>query len=207
MTVFLSALVIGGLTLWLLHGIWLIGRVSTGPLVRGQSETALVMIDLQTVFWQDGPYNADQKAKAEIAIMHAVERAKANGIPVIALRQEWSIPSTRVIARLTMKGAAVAGSDGTEIAAPFAGKADHTLVKRVQDGFETGALDPLLKKLGVGHLHVMGLDTAYCVAKTALAARARGYQVTIDRRTILAADQTTGDKALKQLEDNGVTLI
>ncbi|MBM1556329.1 cysteine hydrolase [Sulfitobacter mediterraneus] len=207
MTGFLFALVIGGLAFWFARGVWLIGRVSSGPKVQNQSATALVMIDLQTVFWRDGPYSPDQKAGAETAILQAVERAKSHGIPVIALRQEWSIPATKVIARLAMKGAAVAGTEGTEIAPPFAGKADHTLVKRVQDGFETGALDPLLKKLGVGHLHLMGLDTAYCVAKTALAARARGYRVTIDRRSILAADQKTADKALKQLEDNGVTLI
>ncbi|UWR12472.1 cysteine hydrolase family protein [Sulfitobacter mediterraneus] len=207
MTGFLFALVIGGLGFWFARGVWLIGRVSNGPKVQNQSATALVMIDLQTVFWRDGPYSPDQKAGAENAILQAVERAKADGIPVIALRQEWSIPATKVIARLAMKGAAVAGTEGIEIAPPFADKADHTLVKRVQDGFETGALDPLLKKLGVGHLHLMGLDTAYCVAKTALAARARGYQVTIDRRTILAADQKTADKALKQLEEKGVTLI
>ncbi|WP_120503641.1 cysteine hydrolase family protein [Sulfitobacter mediterraneus] len=207
MTFFLSAFVIGGIALWLIHGIWWIGRVSSGPRIESRPATALVLIDLQTVFWQNGPYSPDQKAGAETAILRAVERAKSDGIPVIALRQEWSIPATKVIARLAMKGAAVAGTEGTEIAPPFAGKADHTLVKRVQDGFETGALDPLLKKPGVGHLHLMGLDTAYCVAKTALAARARGYQVTIDRRTILAADQKTADKALKQLEEKGVTLI
>lgn len=203
----LSALVIGGIALWLIRGVWLIGRVSNSPKIQNQSATALVMIDLQTVFWQNGPYSPDQKAGAETAILQAVEQAKSDGIPVIALRQEWSIPATKVIARLAMKGAAVAGTEGTEIAPPFAGKADHTLIKRVQDGFETGALDPLLEKLGVGHLHLMGLDAAYCVAKTALAARARGYQVTIDRRTILAADQRTADKALKHLEEKGVTLI
>lgn len=207
MTLFLCGLALAALTLWLIRGIWLIGRVSSGPIVQNRSATALVLIDLQTVFWQDGPYSAIQKANAETAILQAVERAKSDGISVIALRQEWSIPATKVIARLTMKGAAVAGTEGTEIAPPFAGKADHTLVKRVQDGFETGALDTLLENLEVGHLHLMGLDTAYCVAKTALAARARGYQVTIDRRTILAADQKTADKALKQLEEKGVALI
>lgn len=207
MTLFLCGLALAALTLWLIRGIWLIGRVSSGPIVQNRSATALVLIDLQTVFWQDGPYSAIQKANAETAILQAVERAKSDGIPVIALRQEWSIPATKVIARLAMKGAAVASTEGTEIAPPFAGKADHTLVKRVQDGFETGALDTLLENLEVGHLHLMGLDTAYCVAKTALAARARGYQVTIDRRTVLAADQKTADKALKQLEEKGVALI
>lgn len=192
--------------LWLLRGIWQIGRVSRGTAIAARPGKAFVMIDLQSVFWQDGPYAEADKTRAQSAILEAVAAARAEGQPIIALRQEWSLPATRVIARLAMKGQALAGSPGTEIAAPFAGLADHEVVKRVQDGFETGALEPLLERLGVGHLQLAGLDTNHCVAKTAMAARARGYQVTLDPRMVLAADSTAADKTLKKLEDLGVTI-
>ena len=106
---------------------------------------------------------------------------------------------------MLMRGQAIAGSAGTELAAPFAGHTDHVLVKRVQDGFETGVLDQLLADLNVGDLRVVGLDTNYCVLKTALAARGRGYGVTVVTAGTLAAGST--DASQKHLTQDGVALV
>lgn len=176
-----------GVLFWLGLGVRRIGAVSLGKPIDARDGKALVLIDLQTVFWEDGPYDAAQKSAAQDAILAEVAAARAAGHPIIALRQEWSRPVTKVLARLTMKGQAIAGSAGTEIAAPFAGFADYEIVKRVQDGFETGALDDLLARLGVGRLRLVGLDLNYCVLKTALAARARGYGVTVAAAGALSA--------------------
>ena len=89
-----------------------------------------------------------------------------------------------------MKGQAVEGTPGTEVAEPFAGQADNILVKRVQDAFETGELDQLFETLGVGRLRIVGLDFNYCVLKTALAAGNRGYAVTVVKQGTLAATPT-----------------
>ena len=105
-----------------------------------------------------------------------------------------------------MNGQAIAGTPGTEIAAPFAGLADQTLVKRVQDAFETKELDKILGQLNVGTLRIVGLDTNYCVAKTALAARQRGYQVEIVKRGVLSADPKRAEKTLIMLRDKNVML-
>ena len=162
--------------LWLVTGVRKIGAVSCGtPIGKQQQNEALLLIDLQTVFWDHGPYSEPARQSAKAAILRAVETAKAQGHPVIAVRLEWSIPSTKAVARLAMKGQALAGSAGTEIAQPFAGLAEEVLTKRVQDAFETGELDALLTKRGVGKLRIVGLDLNYCVLKTALAARNRGY--------------------------------
>ncbi len=181
-----GALLIGVL-LWLANGIRQIGAVSAGEMIGARERTALILVDLQTVFWDDGPYPETDRAGAKAAILDEIRAARENGHPVIALRQEWSIPSTKVIARLLMKGQAVAGTAGTDVATPFANLADHELVKRVQDGFETGELDPLLSTLGVGRLRIVGLDYSYCVQKTALAARARGFDVVVVEGGTLAA--------------------
>lgn len=123
--------------LWLVAGVVRIGAVSRGALIEGRDGQALLLVDLQAVFWNEGPYSEAVKTEAAAAIRGEVAAAKANGWPVIALRQEWSLLATKVIARLTMKGQAVAGTSGTGMAAPFEGLADHVVVKRVQDGFET----------------------------------------------------------------------
>lgn len=167
-----------------------ISAVSQGPRIPDdRTETALLLIDLQTVFWGGATYRDATKSAVASRIAQEVEQAHKNGWPVIALRQEWSSPSTKLLAKIAMGGAAIQGSAGTELAAPFADLPDHMLVKRVQDGFETGALDHLLAELNVSHLRIAGLDGNYCVAKTSRAALARGYQVTL----ITAAIASAGD--------------
>lgn len=105
-----------------------------------------------------------------------------------------------------MKGQAVEGTPGTELAAPFNDLADHVVIKRVQDAFETRELDRLLGQLDAGKLSIVGLDTNYCVAKTALAACQRGYEVEINRQGVLSADQPSAERTLTMLTEKQVTL-
>ncbi|MBY6114578.1 cysteine hydrolase [Mameliella alba] len=179
-----------GVVGWLGNGIRRIGAISKGKPIGQRAGTALLMIDLQSVFWEQGPYTESVKSEAQTAILDEVRAARENGWPIVAIRQEWSIPSTRFLARMTMKGQAVEGTQGTELAQPFRGFADHELVKPVQDSFATGELDDLLAGLGVGRLRIVGLDFNYCVQKTALAARNRGFEVHVVRRGTLAAAPT-----------------
>ena len=186
------------------NGIRMIGAVSEGSPIGTRPNSALLLIDLQTVFWDDGPYDDEAKARARAIIEQEVADMKADGGTVIAIRQEWSQLSTKLIARLTMGGKAVEGQPGNEIAAPFAGLADRSMVKRVQDAFETGELDSILKELDVGSLRIVGLDLNYCVGKTALAARRRGYDVEINTGAALASAPAEKMKALLAAE--GISL-
>lgn len=199
---------VGALTLiavvWLVGGVKRIGAISSGKPIGDRSGTALILIDLQHVFWEHGPYSEEIKSEAEAVILDEVATARERAISVIAVRQEWSIPSTKMVARLAMKGQAVQGTPGVELAKPFAELADHVLVKRVQDAFETGELDTLLFELGVGRIRLVGLDFNYCIQKTALAARKRGYEVTIVRRGTLSAAPTQQTENL--LTVHGVVL-
>lgn len=90
--------------------------------------------------------------------------------------------------------------------APLDNLADHTVVKRVQDGFETDQLDRLLMQLDVGKLRIVGLDMNYCVARTALAARQRGYEVEIIRQGVLTADEKKAAKTCDMLREKQVKL-
>ena len=185
---------VGALTLiaflWLVGGARRIGAISPGKPIGDRSGTALILIDLQEIFWEHGAYPEAAKSEAEAVILEEIVAARESGFAVIAVRQEWSIPSTKMVARLAMKGQAVQGTPGVELAKPFAELANHVLVKRVQDAFETGELDELLFELGVGRIRLVGLDFNYCIQKTALAARKRGYEVTIVRRGTLSAAPT-----------------
>lgn len=206
MTGYLFSLVTFAAIVWIANGVRKIGAVSHGVPIGKRPGTALLLIDLQSVFWEQGPYNEAAKGDAKTAILNEVATAKADGLPIIAVRQEWSIPSTKLIARLMMKAQAIRGTSGTEVAAPFHGLADHVLVKRVQDAFETGELEELLKRLDVGKLRIAGLDLNYCVARTALAARRREYMVEIVTRATLCADQNARDRTFAALSSEEVML-
>lgn len=197
----LGAAAIAGI-LWLANGVRRIGAISRGEPIQARAGKALLLVDLQTVFWDEGPYSEEQKAAAMAVILDEVSAAKAHGDPIVAVRQEWSIPSTKAIARLTMKGQAIEGTAGTELAKPFANAADHIFVKRIQDAFETGELDALFERLGVGELRIVGLDLNYCVLKTALAARNRGYRVTVLKQGTLSAAHSK--QAEERLVSRGV---
>lgn len=202
--VYIFAIAVLFLILWLGNGIRRIGAVSVGKPISGRNGSALLLIDLQSVFWDRGPYSEAAKQSAAAAILEEAEAARAQNQPVIAVRQEWSIPSTKAVARLMMKGQAIEGSDGTELAALFASLPEHVIVKPVQDAFETGELDALLQRLDVGQLRLVGLDLNYCVQKTALAARNRGYDVTVVKGGTLAAAPT--DRAENRMSAAGVAI-
>lgn len=190
--------------LWLGNGIRRIGAVSIGEMIPHRKGSALLLIDLQSVFWERGPYSKAAKEAAAAVILAEVEAARAQNYPVIAVRQEWSIPSTKAVAKLAMKGQAIEGSDGTEIAEVFTSLPDHVVVKRVQDAFETGALDALLESRDVGRLRLVGLDMNYCMQKTALAARNRGYDVTVVKDGTLSAGPT--ESAEERMSSAGVAV-
>lgn len=201
-----SALLLLGVTVWFANGIRRIGAVSSGDPIGDRSGVALLLIDLQTVFWDAGTFTEIAKSEAEAQISAEIDAARSSGIPVIAIRHEWSIPATKAVAKLLMKGQAIEGTPGTEIAEPFKEIANHTVVKRVQDAFETKELENLLEKLDVGSLRLVGLDTNHCVAKTALAACQRGYNVEIAKRGVLSTDPKTAEKTLEMLNEIGVML-
>lgn len=196
-----------GAIVWLIAGMKRIGQVSPGAKIPARSGTALLLIDLQTVFWQSGAYNEATKTKVLETINVRVAEAKIKGYPIIAIRQEWSEPATRTIATLFMKGQAIAGSEGTEIATPFADTFSHQITKRVQDSFETGELDELLSSLQIGTLDIIGLDGEHCIARTTEAALNRGYVVNLIQCGIAIANIDKTSAIFQQLGNKGARLL
>lgn len=192
--------------IWFAHGIWKIGAISVGAPIQPRSQFALLLIDLQTAFWEAGTYDDATKSAAKQSILAEIKTAKANDVPVIGIRHEWSIPSTKAVAKLLGKGLAIEGTPGTELIKPLDDLADHTMIKRVQDAFETNELDELLAQLNVGKIRIVGLDANHCVAKTALAARQRGYEVEIIRQGVLAADTKKAAGTFEMLQEKQIAI-
>lgn len=202
-----AALMVGGLIAW----VWLAARkmvrASQGTPVPGHAGVAVVLIELQDCLWTDAQHDGATRARVEAAVAREVEMAGHRDQPVIAVRQEWHGLTPRLIARQTRPGAPMRGAPGVELAPPFRGMADHVIVKRVEDGFETGELDALLDILRVGRLRLMGRDGCAGLARTAQAALNRGYQVELVRDGIAAADGAAFEAVLEALASQGARIV
>ena len=124
-------------------------------------KTALVIVDMQEVLipvvWK-GPELADR-------IADLADRARANGVPVIALQQvggpgfEPDAPGTELSQRLRLQ------------------PADTVIQKTATDGFYRSDLEAVLED--VGTIVLTGVGTDYCVDTTVRSAVSHGFDVVL----------------------------
>lgn len=127
---------------------------------RGGS--ALIVIDVQVNVVSDA-FLRDQK----IANMNtAIQRARANAIPVIWVRHSANdLPLN---------------SAGWQIVPELTPVEGEPIVEKLYgSSFESTHLDQLLENLKVGHLYICGAQTNNCVRHTSHAAIERGYDITL----------------------------
>ncbi len=201
------AILAGLVGLWLWVTARYMVRATDGPTISPRAGTALVLIETQHAFWTDTHHDAATRIRIEAAIEREVELARHKDQPVIALRQEWRGLGPRLIAGKTRRGAPLRGGADTGLADPFQGMADHVIIKRVEDGFETGELDQLLAVLQVGRLRLAGRDGAHAVARTAQAGLNRGYDITLVRDAIAAKDAAAFQAVQEALTSQGARII
>lgn len=195
------------IVLWLAMSLRHAMSVSSGrPIATAERPgTALLVVDVQPDFL--GLYESTARGRALDEVRGAVARARAEGWPVIAIRQGWQTPGMRFVARIFSGGRGLAWRPGTEVLPEVAAVADHVVNKRVQDSFETGELDDLLRGLRVGRLVVTGLDGCACVRTTALAALRRGYKVTIVERAVLSTAPSRWARMAIDLARRGAAIV
>ena len=110
----------------------------------------------------------------------------------------------------------VASSEGAEFARGLKLPAGAWLVSKATapdreaySAFERTDLDRRLKRLGARRLFVGGLATDYCVLRTVLDARMRGYEVFVLADAIRAVDVNAGDgeNAEAAMEREGAVFV
>jgi nicotinamidase-related amidase len=179
-------------------------RPSDEPeIAAGRTQTSLLLVDMQSEHFR-GEQPKDENQLLD-RVREAVSKARAAGIPVIALRHGWQTPGTRLMARMVLGGKGLAWAPGTEIHPGLVQSVDYVVTKRVQDDFENPELGTLLDRLGIGHLQIAGLDGCFCVKKTALAAAERGYTVTLLTDAIRTSRPTEWYRWLRSLPDRIVS--
>ena len=130
--------------------------------IQDGSKGVLLVVDVQVGVLN----NAWQAPRIVANIAHAVERARAEQVPVI-----WVQHESDVLAR---------GSAPWQLVPELAPTdAEVVLGKRFNSSFEDTALEATLAELGASHIALAGAATNWCIRATAYAALERGYDLTL----------------------------
>ena len=138
-------------------------------------ETALVVIDMQTILFDPEPPEADEVVAR---INGLASRAREAGAPVVWVQHE------------TSAGDLVADTPGWQLHPGLVTAPGDVFVRKtMSDAFLRTELHALLAERGVRHVTVCGYSSEFCVDSSVRGAASRGYAVT------LAADaHTSHDK-------------
>jgi nicotinamidase-related amidase len=148
--------------------------------VREGSKGVLVVVDVQ-VGVMDDAWEAPQVIKN---VARAVERARAQGVPVI-----WVQHSDQDLA---------CGSPAWQWVPELApAEGEPVIQKHFNSSFEQTELEEELARFGATHIVLAGAATNWCIRATAYGALERGYDLTLVRDA-----HTTGSVEL----ENGTTI-
>ena len=139
--------------------------------IREGDKTALLIVDMQVGVVE----SAWQEALIIINVRRAVEKARAEGIPVIWIQHtNQEMPP---------------GSPAWQIVPGLAPLSDEIRIdKHFNSSFEETTLEETLAQLGITHIVLAGAMTNWCIQSTAYAALERGYDL-----TLIADAHTTED--------------
>lgn len=135
---------------------------------------ALLIIDLQNDYFQDGKFPLWNTTKTLENILNAIEKAKENDIEIIRI-QHIADPSLGIAPFFNE------GTIGAEIHPEIlkATPNSKVVVKAYADGFFETDLEKVLSELNVEELLVCGMMTQNCVTHTAISKSAEKYNVKI----------------------------
>ncbi len=141
---------------------------------------ALLVIDMLNDFVKEGaPLEVPQTRRVLPAIKREIERARAEGEPVIYICDSHE-PDDREFERFGWPAHAVKGTEGAKVVEEIAPQeGDIVIEKTTYSGFYGTTLDETLKRLGIDTLRLTGCVTHICVMFTASDAVLRGYNVEV----------------------------
>ena len=122
-------------------------------------------------------------ARVVTNVAHAVQRARAGGIPVVWIQHESDeLPRDSSPWQLVPELVPAAG--------------EVRVYKRFPSSFEETSLEDELGQLGTTHIVLAGAQTNWCIRATAYAALDRGYDLTLlkDSHTTSSIDLGHGSK-------------
>ena len=196
--------------------------MAENPIQRGQSRTALLVVDVQPTFCEGGalPVEGGNSVASRLAELLAGD----HGYDLVITTQDWHIDpgdhfSDEPDFVDTWPPHGVAGTAEAELH-PSLNPVSDRIGASVRKGMGAAAysgfegidddgrtLDEVLAAAGVTDVDVVGLAFDHCVRATAVDAAANGYAVTVLEDFSASVAPETEAAARTQLADVGVTVI
>ena len=172
-----------------------------------RAATALLVVDVQEDFTRRSRRFGfgEEVLEPFFAALNGMQSvARAEGAPVVHMRNVFDGALARLFSRLVVEGRGIAGRLGTRLD-PRVERTpgDEDLVKTKGDAFSNAKLDAVLRDARVGHVVIAGLDGVACVTATARGALQRGYRVTLLEDCILTARPARWATLRRSLEHAG----
>ncbi|MBI5181818.1 MAG: cysteine hydrolase [Nitrospirae bacterium] len=170
---------------------------------------ALLIIDMLNDFVLEGaPLEVPEARKAIPNIKKEIEKAKAEGKPVIYICDAHA-PDDKEFANFGWPTHAVKGTKGAEVVEELKiEKGDIVIEKTTYSGFYNTRLNEALKELNVDSLRLTGCVTHICIMFTASDAVLRGYKVAVVEKGVAGLAKEDHDAALRIMKNvMGVNII
>ena len=138
---------------------------------------ALLLVDVINTFdHEDGRQLLESFRARHQGLLHALERARQDGLPVVYANDNVGVwdGDARGLVERALNGP---GGELVEAIAPREG--DLFVIKPRYSAFDHTPLELLLRELEVERLLLAGTATEMCVVQTAIAARERGFKVSV----------------------------
>ena len=182
-------------------------EISIGkPIERDSTEkSALLVIDIQGSTTGEQSLTDCYKQESDTLIQRInriILKANQNKIPIIYIRNEISNWFVNLLNNSMEKGSAGAAFDKRlMILSKF------IIPKEKNDAFSNPRLDSILNANKVNKLFIVGLDAAYCVNSTILAATNRAYKVSVITDALVSESDSLKNKMLNEYLSRNVELL
>jgi len=170
--------------------------------------TALLVMDMQEDFLDPAgrmPVDTGQVSAMLDAANRLLARTAEHGIEPVYVVNAFS--KWDVIGNLARNHAAVRDTQGARLDRRLSVVGEALFEKDMPDGFTNSDLDEYLRQRQIGSIVMTGVFADQCVRATAIAARNRGYQVTVLKDAVAAASDEDREQAYKDLEKDGAILL
>jgi nicotinamidase-related amidase len=157
----------------------------------------LLLVDLFNDFRHDGGARLHASFEARLPrLVQLLDDARAADIPVIYANDSGEVFDGQAGAIVER---ALSGPAGAAMAAIRPVGADRFVVKPRYSAFDYTPLGLILEELSVERILLAGMSTEGCVAQTAIAAKERGYKVTVVPDACATVDAELEEIALAYL--------
>jgi nicotinamidase/pyrazinamidase len=181
--------------------------ISLGQPIGNYDErrAALLVVDIQEGTTGNASRNLFYKKSADKLIEkinYLSDIFKNRNLLILYIRTEISNPLINLLDNSYAKGTL-----GAEFDKRLKFHSGLEVVKIGNDSFINSNLDSILTRSKINELYIVGLDAAYCINVTSIAAKNRNYHINLIEEAILSESEAMKDSMIVDFRNRGIEIV